>query len=160
MPRGDSIAPGSLVGAIRALYDAGHTATSGLRALRESGLGVTTQAWYRTWGETAAAVGNAGLLGAADPSSVLRGDQHTEWSAGTAGVFAYQVNVIVDDPMSATIGRAPYTVTSSVPLTPDEAIAQAADDMAANTGEGASGEGQKVHGGVLVGAYRMTGYNR
>ena len=160
MARGDSIAPGSLVGAMTDLIGQGLTATAGLRQLRESGLGINTQRWYRTWGETAAAMSNVTTLQGVAPDSALRDDQHTQWSAGKAGNYAYQVSIIVEDPTAGTTGRAQYTLLSPTPLTPGDAVAQATDDFASNTAEGQSGEGQRVHGGVLTGAYMMTGYTK
>ena len=160
MARGDSIAPGSLVALVKDFLGQGLTATGALRELRSQGFGVNTQRWYRTYGETGAALANGPALAGAHGGSVLRDDQHTPWAAGKSGVYAYQVQVIVEDPTAGTLGRAQYTVLSATNMTPDEAIAQATDDFTSNATEGGSGEGQRVHGGVLTGAYMQTGYKR
>ena len=160
MARGNPIAPGSLIGLIGSILETGVTATAGLREIREQGWGITTQTWYRVWGETAAAYANKGGLAGLDPTGVVPDLMHTDWAAGTSGRYAYQVSIILDDPESGGMGRAPYTILSDVPLSPEDAIGQATDDFAAAITIGGSGEGQKVHGGVLTGAYRMTGYQK
>lgn len=146
-----------IFGAIRGYIEEGGTATSALRSYREAGYGVTTQTWYRRYGEVSRAVAAAGELAAHPGATTLDPGQYTPWSAGREGAYAHQVRIMGHDTAFGIDIEHEWTVMSARPLSPDEATQYAIDEFEANTGEGTSGEGQAVVGAVLVGAYRLVG---
>lgn len=112
------------------------------------------------FGEVRAGIENRGRLVEADYHVPL-GDQHfTEWSAGRAGTFAHQVDIMFREVGETDPQMRAYTVMSDRPLSPAEAIDQALADWAEHIQPGDTGESQVILGGTLSGAFKMTGRAR
>lgn len=157
MARGESIDRGALTGAINAWQEKGLTQTAALGELRGAGLGIRDSVFRQVWREIQGVRMNAARIADLPGQEVVPDVLHTEWRAGTAGKYAYQVNMMVRDLGSTTSDPFPYMIISDNPMTPNDILIAVSDQMNQFVEEGASGEGQEIHGGMLVGAYVMTG---
>lgn len=145
----DPLAP---AGFIAQMLKNGESATSALRIFRDEGGAIRTQTWYRLAGEVRAALDNLHIVAGLDPSLAVSVDRFTPWSAGQAGQYMYQVDVLQHDSEFDVITRAPYSFTTDQIITPQLAIDEA---MAVYSIDTPSAEGQTVVGGVLTGLYQM-----
>lgn len=152
---------GGIRGFISDLIEQGLNATQGLGELRDTyGGHVGTQAWYDLWGETAAAKANAGSFFDVDYNSRLGSEAYTDWAAGRPGQFAHQVGVVVRDLESGAEWTVQYTAVSDYAMTPQEAVDEALGVYTAGTEAEGGTFAERIRGGFLMGAYRMTGRER
>lgn len=159
MARGQKGGPGNIAGFIGQLIGEGESATSGLDRFREAGGRVRTQTWYRAWAETESVVTHRGDWASMDPGVRPRGDQISDWSAGRAGTYATQVQVLIRD-ADGFVSSRNFTHLDDRRHAPQEAIDDAVDTFDSATDEQGSGAGEHVIGAVVTGVFRMTGRQR
>lgn len=141
--------PGLAGNFIAGLIREGHSASSGLRALREAGGSVRTQTWYRAWNETLASVERAGTIGRAPLDSRPLGDELSAGGWRTRERYTYMVDVMVRPVGSSDVFSMPMAVTSNDLLTYDQALAQAIDYATSDLEQ----YGEQVVGGVTTAVY-------
>ena len=147
---------GNIAGYISGFQQEGRSATSALGTFRDLGGSVRTQTWYRAWGEVEAAAAAAGPVSALDPSAVPTLGQYTPWAAGREGLLSHDVTVFFRD-QDGEVASMQWSVLSSTPLAPADAVASAMDDFAESTRTTETGRGQTLVGAILSGLYAQTG---
>lgn len=115
--------------AVESILD-GLNATEGLRQIREAGGGISTQAWYRAYGEASAALGNLRDTSDLDLFALPDRDQFVTWTAGKTPGFVYQFNIAVTDPDTGLQMTIPHTVISPEIISVGQAIGQVISDLA------------------------------
>lgn len=108
----------------------GLTATQGLQAIRDAGGGISTQSWYRAYGEATAALGNLRDVAGLDLFDVPGRDQFVQWTAGKEPGYVYQFQIEVQDPDTGLSMLIPHTVISPEIISIGEAIGQVISDLA------------------------------
>lgn len=114
--------------AVEAILE-GLNATEALRQIREAGGGISTQTWYRAYGEATAALGNLRDVSGLDLFALPGRDQFVEWTAGKEPGFVYQFNIEVTDPDTGLPMLIPHTVISPTIITIGEAVGQVISDL-------------------------------
>lgn len=115
--------------AVEAILE-GLNATQGLNAVRAAGGGISTQSWYRAYGEATAALGNLRDVAGLDLFDVPGRDQFVQWTAGKEPGFVYQFQIEVQDPDTGLSMLIPHTVISPEIITIGEAVGQVISDLA------------------------------
>lgn len=115
--------------AVEAILE-GLSATEGLNAVREAGGGISTQSWYRAYGEASEALGNLRDVAGLDLFTVPGRDQFVEWTAGREPGYVYQFQIEVLDPDTGLSMLIPHTVISPEIITIGEAVGQVISDLA------------------------------
>lgn len=161
MPSDEPIPAGNPAGFIADLIGGGvESARAAYREFHAAGGSMQETTFNQLFGEVRAGIANRGALVDVNYGVPL-GDQHfTEWSAGRSGTFAHQVDILLREVGTTDPLMHSYTVMSDRPLSPADAIDQAIAEWSENIGPGQSGEGQVILGGVLSGAFKMTGRAR
>lgn len=108
----------------------GLSATEGLRAIRAAGGGISTQSWYRAYGEASAALGNLRDVSGVDLFAEPSRDQFVTWTAGSQPGFVYQFGIDVIDPETGLTMTIPHTVIYDEIVPVGVAIGQAIADFA------------------------------
>lgn len=127
------------------------TATEALNAMRESGLAMRTQDFYRAWGEVETNVGMTDRIVGLDPTLTPTAESLSTWSVGREGQYMFQVDVMVKDLESGEMELRPYSIMSDQLMTPLEAMAQAEEEMSDNAGD----YGERVFGSVMRNIYTL-----
>lgn len=156
-----TVPAGNPAGFIAELLQQGAESAAGAyREFHAAGGSMQETTFNQLFGEVRAGIANRGVL-ADTLYHVPLGDQHfTEWSAGRAGTYAHQVDILLREVGTTDPLMHSYTVMTDRPLSPAEAVDQAIAEWSENIGPGQSGEGQVILGGVLSGAFKMTGRAR
>lgn len=118
----------------------GTSATEALEQIRAAGGGISTQNWYRAYGEAQASVAALQDMLGVDLTHVPEAAAFTEWAAGEGGQYAYQFTFAGRDIETGVPVQMPWTVLSDSPITPAEAMQQALSDAA---------EGQENQSGAV-----------
>lgn len=114
--------------AIEAILE-GLNATQALSIIRAEGGGISTQAWYRAYGEASQAIANVQSTSSVDLFSTPGRDQFVEWTAGRAPGFVYQFGLDVVDPETGLTITIPHTVITSEPISIGAALGIAIGDF-------------------------------
>lgn len=114
--------------AVRAILE-GLNATQALNEIRDAGGGITTQTWYRAYGEANAALQNLQSTSDVDLFAIPGRDEFVTWTAGKAPGFVYQLGLDVIDPETGLTMTIPHTVISDTPISVGQAIGQAIGDL-------------------------------
>lgn len=141
--------PGPAGSYIAGLVREGLSASGALRAYRGAGGSIRTQTWYRAWGETVAAIGRAGAIGAAPGGSRPLASELSAGAWRTKERYTFMVDVLVRPTGTSEVFRMPMAVTSDRLLTYDEALNQAIDYANADLEK----YGESVIGGVTTAVY-------
>jgi hypothetical protein len=140
--------------AARAIVE-GKTATEALRELRESGAGISTQRWYRVYGETQAAIENRETAATLDILRTPGAEQWTEWETRAEG-YMYQFRISAWDAELGTMVTREASVFRTQPVPTIDAMQQAQDEFV--EGNTVVGTNPLVfQGAVLSGLFQMTG---
>jgi hypothetical protein len=108
----------------------GLNATTALNEIRAAGGGISTQSWYRAYGEASAALANLTDVSGLDLFATPGRDQFVTWTAGKEPGFVYQFGIDVVDPETGLIMTIPHTVISPTIISVGQAIGQAIGDLA------------------------------
>lgn len=144
--------PGNIRGLIERGIREGVGADKFYRTAREQGLGISRSSVRQQYNEVRQAMINRGEVAGLPRHRIPDATYFTPWQAGTAGRYAYQLNLtIVDTETGETVAR-PWTVISDTPISIQNAIGQAIDQ--ANAGiEGGNYANEEVKGGELSNLY-------
>lgn len=130
-------------------------ATEGLRMLRDSGVGIRTQTWYRVYGEAQASLANTPMIEGLNRNRRPGDEMFTDWSAGTSGRYAYQVTVLTFDAETGMTGTRLHTIITNQVITPANAEGQALGQL--NDANDDPRYSSIALGAVTTGLYRMVG---
>lgn len=114
--------------AVEAILE-GKGATQALNDIRAAGGGITTQTWYRAYGEASAALGNLRDVAGVDIFSLPSQGDFVTWTAGKTPGYAYQFTIEVADPDTGLPMQIPHTVLSPDIITISQAISQVIADL-------------------------------
>lgn len=114
--------------AIEAILE-GVNATAALNIIRAEGGGISTQAWYRAYGEASVAIANVQQTSDVDLFSIPERNQFAQWTAGKAPGFVYQFGLDVVDPETGLTITIPHTVITSEPISVGAAMGIAIGDL-------------------------------
>lgn len=153
------MARGSTVGnpapfAVRAVLE-GRTAASALRELRDAGVGIRTQTWYRVFGEARASIDNLSAVSSLSSDTMPRAEHFTPWSAGRQGDYAYQFGIVAVDPETGLRMTVQHTVLTPDVISVGDAERAAMSDFQQGVETG-SGPGTPV-APILLNLYQMVG---
>lgn len=123
--------------AVQAILE-GISATAELRAIREAGGGISTQSWYRAYGEAQAALGNLRDVSGLDLFALPGADQFVTWTAGSEPGYVYQFGIEIRDAETGLSMIIPHTVISPEIISVGQALGQAIADLTDQSGSGTS----------------------
>jgi hypothetical protein len=133
----------------------GLSSRAALAAVRDAGWAISNERWASAYRNAGAAIDLAGGLGSVNYAQQLSPEMHAQWAAGQPGQYAYKVTMMARDPATGLVAQIPQMVASDVPLSPGEATQQVYDEW--SDPENTNVYDLEPIGGVLTGAYRMTG---
>lgn len=151
MARGDPLPRGALSGLLNWAQSEGMSQRATLRYIRAAGLGVRNSVLGGVWREVASARQNAPALADLGGREVVPDALHTDRPGANYDGYTYTLRVGLRDTTTGDISTMFYSVAGDDPMTVDEIMSQAEDELIAGL-ETDSGEGQELLGSVLVGA--------
>lgn len=119
--------PSYVANYIPGLIREGHSATSGLRAIRENGLSVADATWYRLWGETQAHLANQEAFVDSPLNRRPSVDQIGIATRPRARGYLYNIQLAVHDPNTGEVSFHAWGYRSNKLVSISTAIAGAID---------------------------------
>lgn len=114
--------------AIEAILE-GLNATQALNIIRAEGGGISTQTWYRAFGEASVAIANVQATSGVDLFAIPERNDFVQWTAGKTPGFVYQFGLDVVDPETGLTITIPHTVISAEPISIGAAMGIAIGDL-------------------------------
>jgi len=116
---------GNPVGYIAEAQNLGWSATETLTTFRADGATMSTQSWYRLWGEVADSITRQPATAALDPFALPSAGDYSTWTMGRGGEFVTSVNVYYRDVDTGLVGTQQFLYKSDEAHAPAEAEAAA-----------------------------------
>lgn len=139
------------------LIEEGHSGASALRTLRDNGLSIKTQTFYRLWGETKSHLAKAEQFVSAPLNRRPSVDEIGIATRPRARGYLYNVEIAAQDPITGEVSFHSWGVRSQRLISVGAALRKAVDSWtAAQEGERGSPEGRAL-GGTMSNILQLVG---
>lgn len=126
------------------------TATQALNHLRQQGLGIRTQTFYRLWGETAAASARSSINQAAPLNRRPTTEEITPFTAPKAKGFLYTIDIAVRDRLTGDVFLTPSGYRSDRLVARQTALTGAIEAARSAQEESPNSFGGEILGGTIT----------
>lgn len=146
--------PGNPAGFMSYHISIGSSAAEARREWRAIGGTTGDTAWNQMYGQITDTIMRGENMAGLEPGQLPLPSDYGEWSMGSGGQYATQVNVTYVDQETGLRSQSPFTYVTDEPHTPDEAEQAAMDEYGAD--DNAEKYGQTITGAFVTHVWQTT----